>query len=346
MGMRRIHFIYLFLAGAMLVCCAVTRGAEPAGRDVVAEIRVQAEKVRPLVETDAVRAFLDAAKYLPTVESRAIYRDRAVNEAFTEEEFAHLAEERRAACERNVYDAEFYYYTGYGTPLLYARALDVAAARGGIDSFAGKRVFDFGYGAIGHLRLLATLGADAVGAEVQPVFRALYSFPGDQGEVQAEHGGIGRVKLVHGRWPGDKTVREAVGGGFDLIVSKNVLKRGYVHPEREADPRQLIDLGVDDAAFVKALYEALSPGGLIMIYNFSPAQAQEDQAYIPWADGRCPFDRSLLKRAGFEIIAFDETDHEAAYDFWFALDLTAGASRDELAKNLFAHYTLLRKPAG
>jgi SAM-dependent methyltransferase len=312
-------------------------------RTVVDEIREQAGKVRPLVKTDAVESFLDAAALLPMIEPRVIYRDRPANEAFTDAEAAKLCEERRAACEQHTYDAEFYYYTGYGTPVLYARALDLAAAKCGIKRFAGKRVFDFGYGAIGHLRMLASLGADAVGVEVQPVFRALYSFPGDQGVIRGASGVRGHLKLVQGHWPGDADVRDAVGGKFDLIISKNVLKRGYVHPEREADPRQLVHLGVDDATFVQALYDALAPGGVVMIYNFSPAPAPPDKPYIPWADGRCPFDRELLEKTGFTVMAYDNEDNDAAYDFWFALDLSDGATRKDLSRNLFAHFTLLRK---
>ena len=41
----------------------------------------------------------------------------------------------------------------------------------------------------------------------------------------------------------------AVGGDYDLIISKNTLKKGYVHPERPVEPRRLLNLGVDDADF-------------------------------------------------------------------------------------------------
>ena len=80
---------------------------------------------------------------------------------------------------------------------------------------------------------------------------------------------------------------------YDLVLSKNTLKRGYIHPERPTEDRKLIKLGVDDRAFVQAVYDMLEPGGLFLIYNLCPAQAPPDQPYIPWADGRCPFDRRL-----------------------------------------------------
>jgi SAM-dependent methyltransferase len=212
------------------------------------------------------------------------------------------------------------------------------------DGFEGKRVLDFGYGTVGQLRLMASLGADAVGTEVQPVFRALYSEPGDQGAIKGRSGSDGKVTLVHGQWPAGEGVGEAVGGGFDLFTSKNTLKRGYIHPEREADPRTLVHLGVNDEAFVRAMFDVLKPGGYAIIYNLSPAPAPPDKPYIPWADGRCPFDRALLERIGFEVIAYDVDDCPAAYDYWFALGYEDGKSREELARELFAHYTMLRRP--
>jgi len=257
----------------------------------------------------------------------------------------HDSDEDCEKLEKKEYGEEFYYYTGYGSPLVYARLLDIATAAGGINDFAGKRVFDFGYGTVGQLRLMASLGADAVGSEVQPVFQALYSEPGDKGVIKGRSGTDGKVTLVHGKWPTDETVRTAVGSGYDLFTSKNTLKRGYVHPEREADPRQLIDLGVGDEAYVRAIFDILKPGGHAIIYNLCPAPAPPDQPYIPWADGRCPFDRELLERVGFEVIAFDADDSAAAYDYWFAIGYNRGKSRDELSKELFAHYTLLRRPA-
>ena len=47
----------------------------------------------------------------------------------------------------------------------------------------------------------------------------------------------GSVTLAHGYWPKDTPMVERVGGGFDLILSKNTLKKGYVKPERRTDRR-------------------------------------------------------------------------------------------------------------
>ena len=69
------------------------------------------------------------------------------------------------------------------------------------------------------------------------------------------------MKLVHGRFPADPKVVAAVGGGYDLFLSKNTLKRGFVHPDRPAKPETQLQLGVSDDDFVEAVSATLKPGG-------------------------------------------------------------------------------------
>ena len=180
-------------------------------------------------------------------------------------------------------DAEFYYYTGYGSPLVYARVVDLLG-KAGVGSLAGKKLLDFGYGTVGHVRLLASMGCDAHGVDVEPVFHALYSRPGDQGEVLAVGSAPdGKITLHCGRWPAERDVVREIGTGYDIITSKNTLKRGYIHPARHTDPRFLVRLGVDDGSFLRRVHEALKPGGLFLIYNLSPAQNPESSGkpYLP-----------------------------------------------------------------
>jgi hypothetical protein len=135
-----------------------------------------------------------------------------------------------------------------------------------------------------------------------------------------------------------------VGDDFDLILSKNVLKRGYIHPEKPVPDRQRVILGVDDETFVHTLHTILKPGGRVLIYNLSPAQNPPNKPYIPWADGRCPFSLSLWRNAGFRVIAFDKNDSAAARAMAHALGWDAGEQPMNLEKDLFAHYTLVEKP--
>ncbi|HRX85853.1 MAG TPA: hypothetical protein P5572_12620 [Phycisphaerae bacterium] len=315
--------------------------AEPTA---VEQIRQQARALAPLMRTDAVQAFLAATADLPHVAPRTIYRNKAAHLAYTADEAEQLPEAERAACTPRAFDESFYYFTAYGTPLIYARPLEIYADVAGRESFAGCRVFDFGYGGVGHLRLLAANGADAVGVDVEPVFRALYSQPGDKGTIAGRGGAAGKITLLHGQFPADAAVTAAAGDGYDLFLSKNVLKRGYIHPEREAPPELLVHLGADDAAFVGAVWDMLKPGGYVLVYNICPAQAPPDKPYIPWADGRFPFARGLVEGAGFEVLAWNVDDFPALYDIWAAVGYDEGKSLREHSRDLFAHYTLLRKP--
>jgi SAM-dependent methyltransferase len=157
------------------------------------------------------------------------------------------------------------------------------------------------------------------------------------------------VTLVTGRWPAEEAavaeVDAAAPQGFDLILSKNTLKHGYIHPAQEVDPRMLVSLGVDDAAFVQAVARRLRPGGQFLVYNLCPAPAPEGQPYIPWADGRCPFPRELLEKAGLEVLAFDQPDDAAARALGAALGWDRGEGAMDLQNDLFAWFTLARRPA-
>jgi SAM-dependent methyltransferase len=215
--------------------------------------------------------------------------------------------------------------------------------RAGLESVAGRKILDFGYGTIGQLRLLAGLGADITGVDVDPLLRALYSAPGDQGVVKGRRGHDGRLRLIDGRFPADKAVQAAVGGGYDLILSKNTLKRGYVHPERPVDKRRLLNLDVDDTDFLKSLHTALKPGGRLLIYNISPAPSPPDRPYKNWADGRCPFPLALWESSGFRVIAFDRNDSDSIRAIAHALGWDRGDAPIDLKKDLFAMYSLFQK---
>ncbi len=323
--------------------------SQPGDDPTLATLRNEAQKLLPLVETEAARAFLGAVDDLPIPKARSIYYPADRSTAYTQSERDALPEAEQAALGERVVNSRFYYLTGYGSPLISVRALDLAAKHlEGSDKGAplvGKRILDFGYGSIGQLLLEASLGAHVTGVEVQPLFRAMYE--GDDGVIAGVDGAPdGELTLVHGRWPAEDgavgAVRDAQGDGYDLFITKNVLKLGYIHPQREVDPRFLVDLGVDDGAFLDAVHGALKPGGLLMIYNISPKQNPVGERYLPHADGTCPFPHEVLEAHGFEVLAFDVDDQEATLDVWAAVGYDEGAPRDEVAKDLFAWYTLAR----
>ena len=311
--------------------------------DIVAVLKGEAEALTPWVKTGLARAFLQSTSRLTTPEARKLSRDKERTRYLSAEAARALPEAERAGLEEVEITPGQYFTTKYGSPLAYARVVDLLGAQG-LTNLAGKRVLDFGYGTIGHLKLMALMGADVVGVDVDPFLTALYSRPGDQGVHANADGGVpdGRVTLVQGQWPSTEEVQRAVGGGFDVFISKNTLKRGYIHPERETDPKRLVHLGVDDATYVKRLFESLRPGGIAIIYNLSPPPAPPEKPYIPWADGRCPFERELLEKAGFTVLEYDRLDDAAAREMARRLGWDKQGMNPDT--ELFSHFTILRRP--
>ena len=308
----------------------------------VKQLHEEAEALRSLYAAPLVQNFLDAVKSLPSIKPRTLIWNREAGKARL---IPQGPIPTTQPGERVLELSEQYYYTTrYGTPLAYSRPMQILADSG-VKTLTGARILDFGYGTIGHLRLWASCGADVVGVEVDPTTEALYSLPGDIGVIKGVSGAPdGRIALATGRWPADKLTTDVVRSGYDIIISKNTLKRGYLHPAQPVDKRMLVDLGVSDAEYVAAVYSALKPGGRFLIYNICPAPAPPDKPYIPWADGRCPFDRELLEKKGFKIEAFDRDDSEDVRAMARALGWDKGTSSMDLTNDLFAHYTLMTKP--
>lgn len=331
------------IVSASIATIALGQDAEPRPVD---QVRADARAVAGLVDSELGASFLRASEDLPEIEGeRIVYWDRATRRALTEEEAVALDEESLSAFEKREYGESFYYNTAYGTPVAYCRAIDLAGQHG-LTSADGKRILDFGFGGIGHLRMLASLGADCVGLDVLELLEKFYTEPGDTGPVAraatAGPGEPGSITLLYGEYPKDGAIAEAVGGGYDLIVSKNTLKKGYIHPEREAEPRFLIDLGVSDEAYLRAMYDALNPGGLFVVYNIYPKQAPPEERYIPWATGGFPFELGLTEEVGFEVIGWDVEDSAAMREMAEALGWSA---RMDLG-SVFGMYTIVRKPGG
>jgi SAM-dependent methyltransferase len=320
----------------------------PDGKAVLELLKADAGALRPLLASPLARSFLNAVGSLPEPTSHTVLRDKSRTHAYSEDESAKLDEEDRKTLTPRTFDPAFFYYTGYGSPLIYGRALDVLdhACPTSPTSLAGKKIMDFGCGTIAHLRMMAAMGADVHGVEIEPVFRVLYGQPGDQGEVASLNGApAGRVVMHIGRWPAERDISRAVGGGYDLITSKNTLKRGYIHPARKTDPRFLVRLGVDDDTFLRQVHDALKPGGLFLIYNLSPAQnsVESGKPYLPHADGECPFKPEQLAAARLEVLEYDRDDRDKAVEIWMALGINEGKTAEETRKDLFAWYTLCRR---
>jgi hypothetical protein len=312
----------------------------------------EANVLMPLAQSDVAKRFLSATDALPSMSPRTVYINEMTREYFSPKEAAALPEATRVRLNKTELDEFRYYYTKYGSPLAFFRALDIASSTG-VSDVSGKRILDFGYGSIGHLRLLASLGADVTGVDPDSYLDALYSDDHDQGPVQAAasrgrslFAGRGSITLAHGYFPKDAKMVARVGQGYDIIFSKNTLKRGYIKPERKADKRQLVDLGVSDEVFLKTLAGALNPGGKIVIYNLYPTPSGPKEVYKPYADGRSPFTREQYEKAGLKVLAFEAEDNAAIRRIGHALKWDKndkGESIDNLESNLFAMYTVLER---
>lgn len=310
------------------------------------KLRAEAQALAPLVQSALARDFLAATASLPGVAARTVFVNPA-RRYFSRAAADALPEKQRAALKPVELDEYRYYYTKYGSPLAYVRTVELLSQQG-IASLAGRRILDYGYGTVGHLRLLASLGADAVGVDVDSYVAALYSEPSDTGTVPGQWGGPpGTIKLVNGRYPADKEVAARVGGGFDIIISKNTLKRGYLKPARPAEQRLLIQLGVSDAVFLKTISAALKRGGIFLIYNIAPAPAPPNKSYVPWADARSPFTQKQFEAAGLRVVAFNMNDDAFVRSMGRALGWHETEKRDDrrddFSQNLFALYTIVVK---
>jgi len=365
---RHLRFVFCLMLLWMAGCANPPRSnapgrAEPGARTSITveaetsptlqRLKNEATLLQPLAQSELTRRFLAAASALPPIAPRTAYINELNREYFSPAARAALPEQRRAQLAEVQLDEFRYYYTKYGSPLAYMRALEFAVDPNFRD-VAGKRILDFGYGSIGHLRLLASLGAQVTGVDPDGYLAALYSESGDQGAVApamnagASRRSRGSITLAHGFWPKDARMVDRVGRGYDLILSKNTLKRGYVKPERKVDDkRQLINLGVSDPVFLAALWNALVPGGKLVIYNLYPKPAGPSAKYKPMADGRSPFSREQYEKAGFKIVAFDAEDHAFARKIGKLLkwDQNEKAETiDDLDSNLFALVTVVARP--
>jgi hypothetical protein len=177
---------------------------------------------------------------------------------------------------------------------------------------------------------------------------ALYSFPGDQGQFTGPRGETGSVRLIDGHFPSDPIAVSAIGKGYQLVISKNVLKKGYIHPDRPVDnPKMRIDLGVSDDVVLKSFYETLSPGGFFLIYNICPAPTPPRQTIRSLVRWSFAIYKIQIEAAGFEVLEFDKDDIEAVR----IMGQTLGWDRPEdgepgmdLINDLSVLYTLMRKP--
>lgn len=284
----------------------------PQGQSIgagVSRIQREAQAVRPLAQGGWAAEYLLASERLPGVAPRRLGAESV--------------------------DEIAYYYGGGESPVFFARLLDLLSD-GETRRLVGRQLLELQAGAIGTLRMLAAAGTAAVGVNPSPRLQALYSLPGDQGAVPLfGREVVGQVRLISGQFPADPATRAAVSGGYDAVVAKNFLKRGYIHPTDAAPADTQVQLGVPDEAYLRSLFEVLRPGGRLLVYNLCPPPSPAGQPYNPHADCRNPFSQAMWQAAGFRVRDFDRNDTATARAFGQALGWSS---------ELYATYTLLERP--
>jgi hypothetical protein len=332
----------LVLLSALLGIATAAPSMAQSDTSAVGILKTQALAVDPLVKSNIAHRFLEAVPFLPHITTpRVVWVQKDPRRYLSDADYNRLTDSARKSFEKRELDESFYYNTRYGTPLAFVRPLDLLG-QAGLESLFRSHIVDFGFGSIGQLRLMASLGANVTGIEVDPLLQILYSAPEDHlvPNIDPTNSYLGSLKTLYGSFPSDSALLTQVGTAYDAFISKNTLKRGYIHPEREADPRMLVHLGVDDSTFVQTVYRLLKPGGFFLIYNLHPKKSGPDEKYIPWSDGRCPFDLALLERVGFKVITYDQDDTPFARTVGTAFDWDKEMTFE---KDLYATYTLMRK---
>lgn len=339
--MRRFH--HLLVLGFVLPTFGIADAQDSKPKEVMRitdKMQSDARNCAVLVKSSIAKDFLAATAKLEEPSPRTVYRDRDKTQAISKKDFDALSPDQQALWVPRECPPEFYYETGYGSPLVFMRLLDLVQPHW--SPTQPRKLLDFGYGTIGQLQLLAHCGFEAHGVDVEPVFGPLYSEPTDTGSI-----GKGKVAIHTGQWPADPALQSAVGHGYSLITSKNTLKSGYLHPKpppgQTVDPKRLVHLGVSDEEFLRRVHSTLVPGGVFIIYNICPPQNPPDQSYLPYADGKSPFTKVDFERAGFEVVAFDVEDQAWVLDCFSTLGYAEGMKREAFAKAYFCWYTIVRR---
>ncbi len=304
------------LGGALgLLACAESSRVAPSSTssavigDGVAHIQRQVQAVRPLVRSRWATSFLDAGMRLPGVAPR-----RLGNETVD----------------------ELGYYSGDGeSPVFFARLLDLLA-ESDTRHLIGRRLLELHYTGIGPLRMMAAAGAEAIGVSAENRLRMLYSRPDDSGVLPVPGREVsGRLMVYAGEFPSDQAARAAVGSGYDAVILRNQLKRGYIHPASGAPSGPVDKQGIPDDSYLRILFDLLRPGGRLLAYNLCPAPEAVGQPYNPHADCRNPFAQTAWQNAGFRVLDYDRNDTANATSYGQALGWNQAR---------FATYTLVERP--
>ncbi len=295
-----------------------------------------AENLRDVYTSPQAQQMLDEVRHLPVCEPRTIYAAFRPNRAVSADQYEQLPEEEQQKLRELNINPSNYYATFYGSPLVYARTLDLLHQYAPDFTINNANIIDLGYGQLGQLRLWAQMGANVTGVEIDPILTTIYDNCEAVGDLNQPN--AGSVTLIEGSWPNQESTRNQVGDGYDLFISRNLLKHGYVKPEK-LNPNFPPPVGweMTDAEMLGHLYDILNPGAIVIIESLGP----KPDPSKPWSDISNPWPESAWTKAGFTVLAHDQDESTYARTMGAALGWD---ERMNLETDLFGVYSVYQKP--
>jgi hypothetical protein len=299
----------------------------------VKALKAEAATLKTMFASTAANEFLSAVDALPVIASRKIY--------FNEKDGAWLGTAAYDALARNLksqykaveYNEDAYYQAHFQSPLMYARALDVANLHG-LNSLNGIRILDVSYGAIAAPRLMAASGATVVAIDAEPALAALYALQGDYGVVSGANGRAGSLKLATGVMSSDAAFSQQLGSEFDLVVVVDIPKRRSAESKRS---KIAMDNKSSNDQRLRTFANALKSGGLLVMYHVG---ARDDNRR-GGAMRKPQFTADEFQEVGLKVLAYEQNDNAAARQMGQLLRLDRALEVSE--RDLVASYTVLRK---
>ncbi len=142
--------------------------------------------------------------------------------------------------------------------------------------------------------------------------------------------------MLYGYFPQDAALVKKIGTGVDVFMSKNTLKRGYVHPDAETKAKPRIDLGMRDEDAVRMVFGLLKPGACSSSTTLARLQRRLGNRSYRGAMGAAPSPATRTSTPA--VLAYDVDDSKMGR----AVAKTLEWGSD--AETIHATLTLVRRP--
>src|SRR5262245_58596279 len=127
---RTLLIVLATLAAPMRAPVSAQTSAAAPVDSVLLGLREDAAALDSLVQSPLANRFIAATADLPSRAPRKLHFDSTRTHFYNETEFAALSEAEQAPLKSRELSEQFYFTTRYGTPLAYARPLEILAEAG------------------------------------------------------------------------------------------------------------------------------------------------------------------------------------------------------------------------